>query len=122
MVWRSCRATSRAPDVILYGLVLLARWQRLRMDCASAKNGPIVYGIEVWAPPPRWRRLIVGRCVDRVFAISEFTALRMKQAYGLPAERFAILHMASGSALWANATGRPRRGSKVTYRLLTVLD
>jgi phosphatidyl-myo-inositol dimannoside synthase len=122
MVWQFLQSLRRErPDVILYGHVLLAPLAAAaRWITPSAKNGLIALGIEVWAPPPRWRRLIVERCVDRVFAISKFTALRMQRAYDLLAERFAILHLAVDLPCGPTPPDGHVVGMQGAYRLLTV--
>lgn len=85
------------PDVILYGHVLLAPLAGLaRLLSPRSRHVLLSYGVEVWGEEARrmvrgWERLILGRWMDRIISISQFTADRMRQRYRLPAEVFTLI-------------------------------
>lgn len=83
----SCR-----PDTVIIGHVLLLPLAILvRLLRPRAQILLLVYGIEVWDAPSRLRRLLIGRSVDRIVAVSEHTATRMAASHRLPRERFNVV-------------------------------
>lgn len=83
----SCRpATVIIGHVLLLPLAILVRLLR-----PQAQILLLVYGIEVWDAPSRLRRLLIGRGVDRIVAVSEHTATRMAASHRLPRERFNVV-------------------------------
>jgi len=88
------------------------------MDYASAKNGLIALGIEVWAPPPAVAAVDCGEVRRQSVCDQQVHALRMQRAYDLLAERFAILHLA-----WICLVGqRHRTATSWDARCLSASD
>jgi glycosyltransferase involved in cell wall biosynthesis len=110
------------PALVLYGhigfapLVVLGRILRPRSGHLL-----IVHGVEVWRPPTRLRRWVARRLVDRVVAVSRFTAGRMGSFFGLSEDRFLRLPNAvdvSGDGRAGPEGASPALAGR--HRLLTV--
>lgn len=117
------RTASRLrPDVILWGhVLLLPLLPMVKLASPRSTHALVVHGVEVWGDPryrmaPRWEPALVRR-LDRVVSVSQTTAERMRRAYRLPADRFALLPNAVDLP---DDNGEPRRGNHNTLRLLTV--
>jgi glycosyltransferase involved in cell wall biosynthesis len=114
------------PDVVLYGHILLSPLALVgRVLSPRSRHLLFVHGIEVWLKPfrqqiPVWERAAVRLLIDRVVAVSRFTAERMKTAYGIREEVLRLLPNAVDLDP-AGGNGRPdssdRNGAP---RLLTV--
>jgi phosphatidylinositol alpha-1,6-mannosyltransferase len=93
MLLNSIRAARLQPvDVVIFTHVLLTPLGLLlRLLAPSAKQVLMVYGDEVWLRPSTARRWIVSRVIDRIAAVTEFTAQEMRKAYRLEEEQFTIL-------------------------------
>jgi phosphatidylinositol alpha-1,6-mannosyltransferase len=115
------------PDAILYGHVLLAPLAgAARLLSVRSRHLMLAYGVEVWGDRPErgvpwWEGFVIRHWMDRVLAISRYTADRMRAWYGLPGGMCSILACAVDSG----ATSRPERTTapKETVprrRLLTV--
>ncbi len=76
------------PTVIVYTHVLLVPLAlAARVLLPRTRQVLVVHGIEVWDRPGALRRWVVRHAIDRVVAVSRFTAERMASGYGLdPAE------------------------------------
>lgn len=105
------------PTVILYGHVLLtplavpARWL-----APKARHVLFAHGMEVWGEPPfrhipAWERRLVRTRIDRIAAVSRFTAMRMAAAYRLPLDRFRLLPNAVDDA--GTPAAQPAAGATV---------
>jgi len=85
------------PDTVVYAHVLLAPLVILgRLLAPRAKHLLLVYGFEVWGDPafrpaPWWERRLVAWGFDGLVTISDYTAARMRAAYGVPAAAFVKL-------------------------------
>lgn len=116
-------AAKLQPDVILYGHVLLLPLAAAgRMLSSRSRQCLFAHGIEVWGNghrrAPGWERRNIGRWIDRVAAVSDYTASAMRNAYGLEPDRFRRIFCAvdtAGKTAAARST-EPKRG----YRLLSV--
>jgi glycosyltransferase involved in cell wall biosynthesis len=78
-----------------FGLVVCGHVNLLPLAVAlnMAWHAPLVlmvYGIDVWSPPPRWTRRMLRR-VDAVWSISEVTRARMQLWARLPEAKYALL-------------------------------
>jgi phosphatidylinositol alpha-1,6-mannosyltransferase len=93
MLVNTVRAARLQPvDIIIFTHVLLTPLGLLlRVLAPRAKQVLMVYGDEVWLRPSTARRWIVSRVIDRVAAVTRFTAHEMQYAYQLEQERFSIL-------------------------------
>lgn len=79
----------RRPDVIVYGHVLLTPLSLLtRVLRRRAVNVLVVHGYEVWDRPSAPRRRLVRMAIDRIASVSDYTARRMADAYGIDPARF----------------------------------
>lgn len=84
-------------DLVLYGHVLLAPLALLAAVLRPQARGILfAHGTEVWGDPqfrrtPWWERILVAAVIRRVVCVSKFTMSRMMRAYGIPADRFALL-------------------------------
>lgn len=88
-------AASRGARLIVVGHVNLLPVAALcRLAAPRARLVLMVHGDEVWGDPAfravRACDRPLLRLVDRVVAVSDFTARRMRAAFGLPARRFRI--------------------------------
>lgn len=72
--------------VLLLPLAVLARLLRPRAPIVL-----LVYGLEVWDRPSRIRRMLIDRFVDRIVAVSPYTARRMAASHRLPQDRFVVV-------------------------------
>lgn len=80
------------PDTVVIGHVLLLPLAILaRLLRPRARILLLVYGIEVWGAPSRLRRVLIGRGVDRIVAVSGHTVTRMVASHRLTRERFDIV-------------------------------
>jgi glycosyltransferase involved in cell wall biosynthesis len=80
-----------------------------------------VHGVDVWDDPAYRRascleKLFCRHCLDRVIAVSQYTAGRMQQAYAIPPDRFSILP----NAIDLDDAAQPSRTTPVGSRILTV--
>jgi glycosyltransferase involved in cell wall biosynthesis len=82
----------RRPDIVIFGHVhfspLIALGRLFRRD---SKQLLVVHGVEVWEEPPSLEGISVRRWVDRILAVSRYTARRMGERYGVEEDRFRIL-------------------------------
>ncbi|MFN2588115.1 MAG: glycosyltransferase family 4 protein [Actinomycetota bacterium] len=104
------------PDVVLYGHVLLVPLGLVaRVLRRRAVNVLIAHGYEVWDRPSAPKRRLMRAAVDRVAAVSDYTARAMAAAYGMAPERFVRVINAVDAAGPA-----PRRPERAGDKLLTV--
>ena len=126
--WRAAavfalEAARLKPDVILYGHILLLPLAAAgRILTPHSRQCLFAHGIEVWGNghrrAPGWERRNIGRWIDRVAAVSDYTAAAMRNAYGLQPDRFRRIFCAVDAAdqIAAPHSDTPKRG----YRLLSV--
>jgi len=89
---RFVRHVLRRPSDLLIGHVLLIPLALLtKVLSRRTKTFLFAYGIEVWDRPSRLRAYLTRHFADYVVAISDFTATRMAEAYGIRRERFFVL-------------------------------
>jgi glycosyltransferase involved in cell wall biosynthesis len=93
-VLRFCRSVwSEAPDVIVYGHILLAPLAfAARVLRPRTRNILVVHGWEVWREPfrrrvPIWEKVALRWGIDEVISVSRHTMERMTRAYRLPEGR-----------------------------------
>jgi len=80
------------PGVIIYGHVRFAPLVVLgRLVRPGSQHLLVVHGVEVWDAPRPLHGWIVRNFVDRIVAVSLYSAKRMSASYGVPENRFRIL-------------------------------
>lgn len=84
------RACARRPDLVICGHVNLLPVASLLCRAFGLPLVLMVYGVEVWTPPPRLKHRAL-RVVSAVWSISRITAQKMQAWSRLPESAFSIL-------------------------------
>ncbi|HKV61111.1 MAG TPA: glycosyltransferase family 4 protein [Candidatus Acidoferrum sp.] len=117
-VWTVLR---ERPDVIVYGHTLLGPMAIIaRLLVPRTQQALFVHGVEVWGRPKLFERKIVERFMHCIVSVSQFTAVKMRQAYGLDSNKFFVLP----NAIDLKLNGQMKRPVETAFqgkhRLLTV--
>lgn len=109
-------------DLLLLDHVSLSPLGALaKLRAPRARVAMFVHGVDVWDDPAyrrasRFEKFVCRHCIDRIIAVSQYTARRMQQAYAVAPERFSILP----NAIDLDDAAQPASPIPSGLRILTV--
>lgn len=88
---KSVQEGIKSSVVVLSHINLLLPGYLIKLFAPKTKLVLIAHGIEVWAPLSSFKKKMLYY-VDKIAPVSSFTKDKMKDLYGLPEEKFALLN------------------------------